>query len=80
MGNNASRLPSVLVQTEENDLLRDEGEAYTQKVDAAGVPATATRDNGQVRDFGVLNGIRNVRSTKEAVNQASAVIKRHLNQ
>jgi acetyl esterase/lipase len=67
-------LPPALIQTEENDPLRDEGEAYARKPDATDVPVIATRYIGQIHDFGVLNGIRKVPSTQKAIHQASAVI------
>jgi acetyl esterase/lipase len=73
-------LPPALIQTEENDPLRDEGEAYARKLDAADVPVIATRYVGQIHDFGILNGIHKVPSTQEAIRQASAVIKEYLNQ
>lgn len=36
-------------------MLRDEGEAYARKLDAAGVPVTAVRYNGMVHDYSLLN-------------------------
>jgi acetyl esterase/lipase len=43
------------------------------------VPATATRYIGQIHDFGILNGIRNVPSTQEAIRQAADVLREYLN-
>ncbi len=37
------------------DVLRDEGEAYGRKLDAAGVDTTTTRYDGTIHDFGLLN-------------------------
>ncbi|MGH8578570.1 MAG: alpha/beta hydrolase [Gammaproteobacteria bacterium] len=71
-------LPPALVQTAEKDVLRDEGEAYARKLDAAGVPVTAVRYNGMIHDFGLLNVVSQIPATRSALLQASDALKRHL--
>lgn len=71
-------LPPTLIQTAELDVLRDEGEAFGRKLDAAGVPVTVTRYNGMIHDFGLLNALSKEPTVRTAITQASAELKEHL--
>jgi acetyl esterase len=71
-------LPPTLIQTAENDVLRDEGEAYARLLDEAGVDVTGVRYNGAIHDFALLNALRGVPSTDAALRQAAADLAYHL--
>jgi acetyl esterase/lipase len=71
-------LPPALVITAENDPLRDEGESYARKLREAGVDVTATRYNGMIHDFVLLNGIHNVPAVQAAIRQVSEEIAKRL--
>jgi acetyl esterase/lipase len=63
-------LPKALVITGEADVLRDEGEAYGRKLRQAGVDVTATRYEGIIHDFVMLNALRSTNAAQGAISQA----------
>lgn len=67
-------LPPALIQVAELDVLRDEGEAYGRRLDEAGVPATVTRYNGTIHDFGLLNALAQDPVTQTALDQAGLAL------
>jgi acetyl esterase/lipase len=71
-------LPPALIQTAENDVLRDEGEAYGRKLNEAGVDVTVVRYNGLIHDYGLLNALSFIPAVKSAISQAAQALKRVL--
>jgi acetyl esterase len=68
-------LPEALVITDENDVLRDEGEAYARKLSDAGVRVTAVRYNGTIHDFVMLNALADTPATRGAIAQAVGALR-----
>ncbi|WP_406046155.1 alpha/beta hydrolase [Micromonospora sp. NBC_00898] len=68
-------LPPALVITGEGDVLRDEGEAYANKLRQAGVPVTAVRYQGIIHDFVMLNALRETHAAEAAISQAIGVLR-----
>ncbi|HEV6951681.1 MAG TPA: alpha/beta hydrolase [Promicromonospora sp.] len=68
-------LPEAFVVVDENDVLRDEGEAYARRLAEAGVRTTSVRYNGTLHDFMMLNPLRPSAATSGAIAQAVAVLR-----
>jgi acetyl esterase/lipase len=72
-------LPETFLAVDENDVLRDEGEAYARKLTEAGVRTTSVRYNGTIHDFLMVNPLRETAATTGALEQAIHVLRKALN-
>jgi acetyl esterase len=73
-------LPPTLIVVDENDVLRDEGEAYARKLIQSGVDVTAVRLLATFHDFAMLNGLADTPATRVAIQLASEKLDAALNQ
>ena len=71
-------LPPTLITVAENDILRDQGEAFGRKLDEAGVDVTTIRFNGVIHDWGMLNGYADLPETKSLILLVAATLKKYL--
>jgi acetyl esterase/lipase len=62
----------------QNDVLRDEGEAYARRLIQAGVPTTSVRYNAIIHDFMMLNPVRATRAATAAIDQAIHALRKAL--
>src|SRR5262245_24596777 len=71
-------LPPALIIIDENDVLRDEGEAYADKMMQAGVSVTAVRYLGAIHDFVMLNAISDTTAARSAIQLANMTLRNAL--
>jgi acetyl esterase len=71
-------LPPTLLITDENDVLRDEGEAYAHALMTADVPVKAVRVLGTIHDFMMLNGLADTPPVRTAIALANEELRRAL--
>ena len=71
-------LPPMLIQVAENDILRDEGEAFGRKLADAGVTVTTVRYGGMIHDWGMLNGLAGEPATKSLIRHAASELRHFL--
>ncbi len=68
-------LPDALVILAENDVLRDEGEAYARNLSNAGVRTTSVRYNGTIHDFVMFSALADTPAARAAIAQAVCALK-----
>ncbi|MNT42745.1 Carboxylesterase NlhH [compost metagenome] len=76
--NQLMHLPPTLLITAENDVLRDEGEAYGRKLLQAGVEVTAMRFQGTIHDFMMLNALSHTPAAVSAIAMTAEKLKQVL--
>ncbi len=69
-------LPPAIVLTAEHDPLRDEGEAYAEKLALAGVPVTQRRFRGQIHAFFTMVGV--LPGSADAIDYVTEQLSRQL--
>ena len=70
------RLPDTMIINGEADVLRDEGQAYAQRLRMAGVEVTALRYQAIIHDFVMLNALDQTNACRSAMDASTSWINR----
>lgn len=73
-------MPPTLLINAEADVLRDEGEAFANKLREAGVAVTAVRFQGTIHDFVMLNPLAESRAARGAITLATAWLRQEFSE
>lgn len=68
-------LPPAMIMVSADDVLRDEGEAYAQKLMHAGVKVVCSRHNATIHDFVLINAIADTPQVRGAIAQGVAALR-----
>jgi acetyl esterase/lipase len=69
-------LPPALIIVDENDILRDQGEAYASKLRDADVATACVRFDATMHDFMMLAALRDTETTRAAIDLAASTFRR----
>ncbi|MBF7016758.1 alpha/beta hydrolase [Staphylococcus durrellii] len=72
-------LPPAMILNAEADVLRDEGEAYANKLREAGVEIAQIRFQGAIHDFVMVNDLDQTNATREAMDISTSWINKKNN-
>lgn len=73
------KMPATMILNGEADVLRDEGEAYANRLRQAGVEVTAIRFQGMIHDFVMLNALDATNACRSAMDASVSWIVRKNN-
>lgn len=73
-------LPDAMILNGEANVLRDEGEAYANKLREAGVGVTQVEFQGMIHDFVMINALDKTHATRAAMDLSTAWIMQRNNQ